>query len=177
MSSKAIIGLGVLATFSIILVVALSVGYGTNQYLFQDGSKPLTANWNAGNFNITASYLDLTGGIIHFSLGAMNEVTISNGIITVIGSNNVVDTESDDALDNLDHIDFTGVVDGTIISLRSANSGRDIDIRDVIVVGAGGNLQLVGNTAFRLTHPRDRMMLMFHSAENIWVELLRSDIA
>ena len=55
MSSKGIILFGVIATFSIIFIVAISMGYGTNNYLFQDGSTPLTANWNAGSYNIRAN--------------------------------------------------------------------------------------------------------------------------
>lgn len=53
MSSKSIIVLGVIATFSILFVVALSMGYGSNNYLFQDGSKPLIANWDVGGWNIS----------------------------------------------------------------------------------------------------------------------------
>lgn len=51
MSSRIIILICLVATFGIIFVTAISVGYGSNNYLFQDGSKPLTANWDIdGNY-------------------------------------------------------------------------------------------------------------------------------
>lgn len=62
MSSKTVIVLGILATFSILLVVSISMGYGSNQYLFQDGSTPLTSDWDAGSFKITLETLDTGQG-------------------------------------------------------------------------------------------------------------------
>ena len=51
MSSKIAVVIGLVATFSLIFVVAISVGYGSNNYLFQDGSTPLTDAWDIdGNY-------------------------------------------------------------------------------------------------------------------------------
>lgn len=104
----------------------------------------------------------------------MAEVTISGGSITITGLNNTVDTEGDAATDNLDTITFTGVVDGQIITLRTANAARDVTVRDAGV--SGGNIHLVDNVPWTLSHPRDRIMLQWHSPESVWVELTRSNI-
>lgn len=66
MSSKSIIVLGIIATFSILFVVALSMGYGSNNYLFQDGSKPLSGNLNMShNYVLEMDYTHL----MHFTMG------------------------------------------------------------------------------------------------------------
>lgn len=52
MGSKTIIVLGIIATLSIIFIVAVSSGYGQNNYLFQDGSYPFTGNQNASGYYI-----------------------------------------------------------------------------------------------------------------------------
>lgn len=53
MSSRSIIVGFIVITFLGIFVVAMSVGYGNNNYLFQDGSKPLNANWDVGAYDIS----------------------------------------------------------------------------------------------------------------------------
>lgn len=70
-----LIALGLVATFGILAVIAISMGYGTNTYLFQDGSTPLTANWDInGNYILefpleSSLHLDLQQGVtdIHIS--------------------------------------------------------------------------------------------------------------
>jgi len=72
MSSRSIIIFGMIATFSILIVVAISSGYGQNNYLFQDGSYPLTANWDIdGNY------------ILEFPLESWIHLDFSQGVTDV----------------------------------------------------------------------------------------------
>lgn len=51
--ARTVIVLGLVITFGLLGFSALWVGFGANNYLFQDGSTPLTGDWNVGTFDIT----------------------------------------------------------------------------------------------------------------------------
>jgi len=244
------------------------VGFGANNYLFQDGSTPLTDNWDVGNFDISNidslnstsiiigantintlewAYLDglnqhvstgsspsfnalgllnkLTitradpnvflklvdsdtgdelriwfnaGGHISFrvydsseaieresafiipesgqfeigkfGLSLQPEVTISGGVATITGNNVQLDTEGNDPTDDLDTITWVGVRDGAIIILRTVIGSRDVVVKD-----GTGNIELDEATDFTLSHPRDMIMLIWHTIQGKWCELSRSN--
>ena len=52
MSSRSLIVLGVVATFLVLVFASLSVGFGSNNYLFHNGSTPLTGDWDIHGFYI-----------------------------------------------------------------------------------------------------------------------------
>lgn len=100
-----------------------------------------------------------------FYLGPVTTLTIASGVVTATGSYHAVDTEGGTDSDDLDAIYGGG--NGAILILRSANSGRDVTLRE----GVGGNLALAGN--FTLSTIEDRIMLIQHSGT--WYEISRSD--
>ena len=81
----------------------------------------------------------LTGPLI---FGPATELTISSGSITVTGSYHVVDTESDSDPDNLDKIECASYTVGQLLILRTANSSRDVQIRNDQHAGQDYNIRL-----------------------------------
>lgn len=77
MNSKTIILLGIIATFSLLFFVAISVGFGSNNYLFQDGSYPFTGNQNASGYYVLEYeeqywlHIDLDQGVTDVSINAI----------------------------------------------------------------------------------------------------------
>ena len=53
---KDIILIVVVALFGVVLIAGLGIGYINSNTILADGTNPLTGNWNAGDFNITADY-------------------------------------------------------------------------------------------------------------------------
>ena len=51
--SRSAIVLGMVVTFGLLISVAFGIGFGSNTYLFQDGSTPLTGDWDTGSQIIT----------------------------------------------------------------------------------------------------------------------------
>lgn len=96
-------------------------------------------------------------------------VTIASGSATLpkaLASVGIVqlDTEAAAASDDLDTI--TAGYDGQVIVLKTANSARDVVVKD-----GTGNLKTNGD--FTLSHTDDRMMLICDGTS--WFELSRSD--
>lgn len=95
--------------------------------------------------------------------------------LSAVGSNVVVitlnvETEALAATDTLATVNVTGTVeDGTLLIIKSANSGRDITITGT------SNLDIAVAGNFTLTDDSDRMLLIRWGSE--WVELARSDNA
>lgn len=56
-----IIVLGVVVLFAALFAAALNTGYIQSQAVLQDGTTPLTGDWDAGNYTITSDSLTLTG--------------------------------------------------------------------------------------------------------------------
>jgi len=90
--------------------------------------------------------------------------TIASGVITVFADWQFVDTEGGAATDDLDTIN--GGYDGRRLVLFTANSGRDVTLKDNT-----GNLKLAGD--FTLSDAEDSIELIFRSSN--WYELSRSD--
>lgn len=94
------------------------------------------------------------------------ELTISSGAITVTGSAHSVDTEADNATDDLDTIN--GGVDRMRLLLKAQNSTKTVIIKD-----ASGNIATAGD--FQLTNQADWIELIYDKNTSFWYELSRSD--
>jgi len=111
--------------------------------------------------------IDINGNLVcnnKLNLDGQTELTISGGAITITSSFHTVDTESNDATDDLDTIN--GGAEGDILILRSANNARDVTVKD-----ATGNLKLAGD--FTLGEIADTIMLLYSGSN--WLELSRSN--
>jgi hypothetical protein len=93
-----------------------------------------------------------------------NEVTISSGVITVTGSLHWVDTENDDATDDL--VTINGGTGGQLLLLRPESDARTVVLKDNT-----GNLRLAGD--FSLDGAKDNIFLWYDG--NQWAEISRSD--
>ena len=102
------------------------------------------------------------GGFL--SLGPSIELTIAAGVVTATRSYHIIDTQSDDAADDLDTIN--GCVAGKTLVLSSASSGRDTTAKD-----GTGNLRLAGD--FVLSHYGDTLSLICNGTD--WLQTSRSD--
>ena len=100
-----------------------------------------------------------------FNLKFISELTIASGEITVTGSFHSVDTQNDDATDNLDTING-GQVEGNIIMLKSANDGRDTTITE------SGNCLVSGSAALITT--ADTWMARWDAGRSKWCEIVDS---
>lgn len=81
-----------------------------------------------------------------FGFGAVTDLTISSGAITVSKSTHRVDTQAAASSDNLDTIH--GGVDGMTLVLRTVDSGRDVIVKHNtgnIKLGVGGSVSLTSN--------------------------------
>jgi len=174
--------------------------YLNTLYLSQITSNVTTGNFNTqtgatSKFNfrghtgaayaVTASIINtatpnfeilLGGGITQladkkFVVQESSELTISGGVITVTGRNNVVDTEGDAANDDLDTIN--GGENGMIITLRAADSARTVTVKHLTV--PAGNIQC--GTDFGLDNEADRITLQYCAKYSVWVCLNRRNNA
>ena len=50
--------IGLVGTFGFLMFAGLQSGYINNRVVLRDGTNPLTDNWNAGNYNITADWFN-----------------------------------------------------------------------------------------------------------------------
>ena len=83
-----------------------------------------TSNLAMGNYNITAT------GVLVFTQGT---ATISSGSITTTKTMNMIDTEASASSDDLDV--NAGSVMGNLLVYSSANSSRDITVKDDVGTG------------------------------------------
>jgi hypothetical protein len=79
-------------------------------------------------------------------------LTISGGVITVTGSNHLVDTESAAATDNLDTIN--GTVAGQIITIGSVADARDV------VITSSGNIRTSDGLSLTLNYANDKVSFL-----------------
>ena len=86
-----------------------------------------------------------------FNLATQGELTVATGAITVTGSLHTVDTQDDDATDDLNTIN--GGNAGDILVLYSADNGRDTTLKD-----GADNLLLAGD--FALSAIQDKIVLI-----------------
>ena len=97
-------------------------------------------------------------------------VTIASGAITRTASVHVVDTEGGAGTDDLHTI--SGGVEGDILVLYSSVAARDTTVKDQTTLGSG-NINLAGGADFSLSHPYDKLVLIFRAVQ--WDELTRSN--
>lgn len=132
------------------------------------GASSATITADTVNINnlasVTTARMALSAGFLN--LGANNTLTIASDTITATKSYHLVDTEAAAATDNLSTIN--GGSTGDILVLRSANSARDVTLKD-----GTGNLALAGD--FTLDNVQDTITLM--STGTTWLELCRSNNA
>lgn len=95
-----------------------------------------------------------------------SELTIAAGVITVTGGYHRVDTQSDDASDDLDTIN--GGTDGALLVLRAENAARTVVVKD-----GTGNIQCAGDMS--LDNTQDSIILIYDATLTAWLELSRSD--
>lgn len=106
----------------------------------------------------------IAGGF--FNLKDAGELTIATGVVTAVGSYHSIDTQNDDATDDLDTIN--GGNAGDILILRSADNARDPTVKD-----GTGNILTAGD--FALSAIQDKIVLI--KVGSNWHELSRSDNA
>jgi len=99
-----------------------------------------------------------------FSLELGGELTIATGAITATQSYHSVDTQDDDATDDLDTIN--GAATGNILVLVAANSARTVVVKD-----SSGNIKLEGD--FSMDNVNDTLTLIGRTTE--WLELSRTN--
>lgn len=121
--------------------------------------------------NSAGSPIDVPDGITisdgFLNVGTVSELTIVAGVITVTSTSHTVDTQSDDATDDLDTI--SGGTAGDVLFLSSADSARDVVVKD-----GTGNLLLAGDTDFTLA-TTDDVILLWSDGTN-WREVSRSAV-
>ena len=98
------------------------------------------------------------------------EVTVASGAIARTASVHVVDTEGGAGTDDLHTI--SGGVEGDILILYSNITTRDTTVKDQTTLGSG-NINLAGGADFSLSHPYDKLVLIFRAVQ--WDELTRSN--
>lgn len=145
---------GVPASGSVLDVNSVLADKDTN--IYGTSSTPIST-YDAGNnsFNLRR----------HFVL-EQSGTTISSDAITVTTPSITVDTEAAAAADNLATING-GVQAGQIILLRSANSGRDVTVKD-----GTGNINLSGGDRL-LSNIKDRLFLQWDGID--WCEVSFGD--
>lgn len=97
-------------------------------------------------------------------LSAFEEKTIATGAITVTKETHAVDTEADASSDDLDTIN--GGYQGSLLTLRAANSTRTVVVKD-------GTGNIASNGDFSLDNTED--MILLQKVGSSWQEISRSD--
>lgn len=96
--------------------------------------------------------------------------TIASGAITAASSWIVVDTEGAASTDDLDTI--SGAENYAQITIRTANSARDVVVRHI--GGGTGNLRLAGQTDVTLPNSSSTITLTYEPDLSLWLETGRS---
>ena len=110
-----------------------------------------------------------TGPLSILNLPAVS-TTITSGGIARAGSFHKIDTEGGAATDSL--FTISDGVDGDILVLTSIAASKVPTIKDADTAGSG-NINLAGGADFELSHPYDKIVLIFRAAR--WDELTRSN--
>jgi len=97
-----------------------------------------------------------------------SELTIATGAITPTRSHHTVDTQDDDATDDLDTINTGSVTDGCETTLRAANTGRT-----VVLKHSTDNILMADDADFSLDDDEKSIRLQLRGSN--WHELTRSD--
>lgn len=96
---------------------------------------------------------------------AAAELTTASGAVTVTQSYHTIDTQDDDAADDLDTLTASGVTEGFVVVLRAENTARVVTVKD-----GTGNLLLNGDCELDAT---DSTITLIYDGTN-WRELARS---
>ncbi len=129
---------------------------------FTNGSRT-NAEAKSGQDDMLAVHRELQGG------DTRTELTIATGAITPTLGIHTVDTEADAATDNLDNILTTNHPDGRLLIISTADSARDVLVRDA--QGGAGQIFLADSLNFDLTGTSMRLILQRVGAD--WVEVGR----
>jgi len=91
----------------------------------------------AKTINTDADENNSVAGSVAFT---SSELTIAAGSVAAVRSHHTIDTQNDDAADDLDTITVAGVNDGTVLMLRLENAARVVTLKDNT-----GNIQTKNN--------------------------------
>ena len=130
-------------------------------YVEVSGVSAITDNLTVKDDLTVTDDLTVSGKILTPDGG---ELTISSGAVTVTGNYHTVDTEADDATDNLNNIN--GGSAGMMLLLTAEDSARDVVVKD-----GTGNIQTAGD--FTLDNAQDTILLFYTGS--VWKEVSRSD--
>lgn len=108
---------------------------------------------------VTKSYAEK-----HIGGAAATELTIATGVVTVTQSYHTIDTESDDATDDL--VTINGGTAGQVLTIRAINSARTVVAKD-----GTGNLQIEGDMT--LDNAQDTLTLIYDGSN--WLETGRAN--
>lgn len=123
---------------------------------------------DVNSFLTLPSGLQVGAGLL--SIGEAIHTTIVNDIITVTGSNYMVDTEAGAANDDIDTIE--GGIDGALLILRAESDGRTVHVRRGV---AGADNILLGVADRELNNVWDRLLLIYDGDLSLWVEIAFAD--
>jgi len=118
------------------------------------GAATVTGTWNA---------IQQTGSVLKdLNLVWQSELTISGGVVTVTGIFHHIDTQNNDATDDLDTINGGSSYDLLLIQARHTD-------RTVVVKHGTGNIQLKAGVDISLDNT-DKILLLFYNGSN-WVDV------
>ncbi len=106
------------------------------------------------------------GGMDDIPFYDLSEIIIAAGVITRTKAFHRIDTEANDATDDLDTIN--GGRNGLTLLIQPID-----DARDIVVKHGTGNIYLLGDADFTMTHSRDKLWLLY--LIDGWYELFRLD--
>ena len=101
---------------------------------------------------------------------AQTELTIASGSVTPTGAEHSIDTESDDATDDLANILQTNLFDGRHLLIRHDTGGRDVTVKHA--AGGAGQILLKNNVDYLLDDVEKHLLLRREGTT--WVEVFRS---
>lgn len=131
-------------------------GYGSTGVTIEpDGDIKANGNLNVGGFLI----LDTPAAAI----------TIASGAATPIQTRTQLDTQGAAASDDLDTLTATSIADGTIVTLRTTSSSRDVVVKHLT-----GNIRLDGAADYTIANTASTLTLIYDSTLAVWKEMARS---
>ena len=122
---------------------------------------------STGDQGSAAQYNNVRDDALNLFAQSGTELTISGGVVTIASTYSTfydIDTESNDASDDLDTIN--GGEDGEIILIRAVHSART-----VVVKHDTGNILLLGGHDHALVNTFQMIMLRYYSATAKWFEV------